>query len=294
MDKNQFRSGYVALVGKPNVGKSTLLNALLKFKLAIVTEKPQTTRKKILGILNGDNYQLVVIDTPGIIEPRYDLQKIMMQYINQALSDADVVCLLVDATLPVDAGPGSIQLANKNRPVILVLNKIDLVAKERLLPLIDEYRKLYPFQALIPLSGLQNDGVDVLLDTVVSLLPEHPAYYPPDYASDQTERFFVTEIVREKIFQLYQKEIPYACHVEIEEFRERPGRKDYIRVVILVDQSSQKGILIGKEGRALKQMGELARNDIEVFLERPVFLELYVKVLENWRKKMSKLKSLGY
>lgn len=296
MDNNDhFKTGYVALVGKPNVGKSTILNGLLDFKLSIVTPKPQTTRRKILGILNGDNYQVVFTDTPGIISPAYDLQKILMQYVDKAMGDADIICLLVE---PNDKNPELPEVFHSGKltgkPVILVINKMDLVEKAELLPLMDLYKKCFSFAAIIPVSALHNEGLDRLLKEIIQHLPAHPPYYPLDFVSDQNERFFVAEIIREKIFQLYSKEIPYACHVEIEEFSENPGRKDLIRAVIYVDHNSQKGILIGKGGRALKQVGQHAREDIETFLERPVYLELYVKVLQNWRKKLSTLKNLGF
>jgi GTP-binding protein Era len=296
MDSYQnFRAGYVALVGRPNVGKSTLLNQLLKMKLSIVTHKPQTTRKKVLGILSGENYQIVFIDTPGIIEPKYNLQKVMMKYVRSAMEDADVIVYLVDASSTrKDFEEIGEQIAPLEKPVILVLNKIDLVKKDDLLPLIDAYRSLYDFRAIVPISALKGDGLDDLVKEIVQNLPYNPPYYPPDYVTDQQERFFVSEIIREKIFQLYGEEIPYSCHVQIEEFKENPGRKDFIRAIIYVERLSQKGILIGKKGQALKRVGELARQEIEAFLGRPVYLELYVKVMEDWRKKESKLRRLGY
>ncbi len=296
MDSYQnFRAGYVALVGRPNVGKSTLLNQLLKMKLSIVTHKPQTTRKKVLGILSGENYQIVFIDTPGIIEPRYNLQKVMMKYVRSAMEDADVIVYIVDASSTrKDFEEIGEQIAPLEKPVILVLNKIDLVKKDDLLPLIDAYRSLYDFRAIVPISALKGDGLDDLVEEIIQNLPHNPPYYPPDYVTDQQERFFVSEIIREKIFQLYGEEIPYACHVQIEEFKENPGRKDFIRAIIYVERLSQKGILIGKKGQALKRVGELARQEIEAFLGRPVYLELYVKVMEDWRKKESKLRRLGY
>ncbi len=285
----------MAILGRPNAGKSTLLNALLNFKISIVTAKPQTTRKKVLGILNGDNYQIIFIDTPGIIKPGYDLQKVLMQYVNEARQDADVICLMSDVSSGIASVPPDLKhFAGIEKPLILVLNKIDLIEKSSLLPIIDEYRKKFPDSAIVPVSAANQDGLDLLLREIVGNLPEHPPYFPKDYMSDQNERFFVAEIIREKIFQFYSKEIPYACHVEIEDFVEQAKRKDVIRAVIYVDQPSQKGILIGKQGRALKKVGESSRRDIETFLNRAVYLELYVKVLPNWRKKLSKLKSLGF
>lgn len=295
MTEKKFRAGYVAIVGKPNVGKSTLLNAFLNFKLSIVTPKPQTTRKKILGILNGTDYQIVFIDTPGWITPHYELQKFMMQYLQESLQDADLVLLMVEySDKPQDLEQIGQKIASLQKKVILVINKIDKIQKEQLLPIIADYQKIFPFSSYIPISALQGNGIELLLREILENLPEHPAYFPTDYASDQNERFFVTEIIREKIFQIFAKEIPYACHIELEEFREKAGRKDLIRAVIYVDHDSQKGIIIGRGGQALKKVGELARKDIETFLQREVYLELFVRVMENWRKKSSALKKLGY
>lgn len=290
-----FRAGYVALIGRPNAGKSTLLNQLLKFKLSIVTQKPQTTRKRVLGILTGENYQVVFIDTPGLIEPRYSLQTVLMRYLSGALQDADVIVYLADVTA---AGRDFTQLEENTlsspKPVILALNKIDCIDQREILPLIDTYSSFFDFQSVVPVSALKDDGVDILVNEIVKKLPYSPPYFPPDYITEQPERFFVSEIIREKIFHLYGQEIPYSCHVQIENFKERPGQKDYISAIIYVDKNSQKGILIGKHGQALKKVGELAREEIEALLQGPVYLELYVKVLEGWRKKDRKLKQLGY
>lgn len=290
-----FRAGYAAVVGLPNVGKSTLLNQLLHFKLSIVSKKPQTTRKNVLGILSGEKYQVIFIDTPGILEPRYNLQKFMLKQVHLAMQDADVLLYMVDVTdRRQNIAAVTAQLKEVNKPVILALNKIDLIEKRELLPMLESYANAYPFRAVVPISALKNDGLDRILQEIVACLPEHPPYFPPDYLSNQQERFFVAEIIREKIFQFYGEEIPYATHVEIEEFKERPQGKDYIRAVIVVEKRSQKAILIGKDGTALKRVGKLAREEIELFLGRPVFLELFVKVTENWRKKDTVLKRLGY
>ena len=290
-----FKSGYVAILGRPNVGKSTLLNQMLKMKLSIVTPKPQTTRKKVLGILNGENYQIVFIDTPGIIDPKYNLQKVMMKYVRHAIDDADVVLYMVDAAAPRQQFDDvASHLQGVEKPVVLVLNKVDLVKKDQLLPMIDAYRQVHDFKAIIPISALKGDGVDRVVEELVKLLPEGHPYYPSDYVTPEQERFFVAEIIREKIFLLYGEEIPYSTHVEIEEFKERPGHKDYIRAVIYVEKNSQKGILIGKQGQALKRVGQLAREEVEAFLGRPVYLELFVKVNEDWRKSDTKIRRLGY
>lgn len=290
-----FRAGYVALVGRPNVGKSTLLNQLLKFKLSIVTRKPQTTRKRILGILSEKNYQIIFTDTPGLIAPHYNLQNIMMTYLKSAVKDADVLVYLADVDRSQqDFTEVDQQALAFEKPVILALNKVDLLPRDQLLPLMEHYQKQYKFEAIVPISALKNDGVDILLKEIVARLPLNPPYFPLDQVTDQQERFFVAEIIREKIFNFYGEEIPYSCHVQIETFNQRKGKKDYISAIIYVDQVSQKGILIGKKGLALKRVGAAARIDIEAFLDRPVFLELYVKVLEGWRKNPMKLKSLGY
>ncbi|MGB9742053.1 MAG: GTPase Era [bacterium] len=273
-----FRAGYVAIIGRPNAGKSTLLNRLLGYRLSIVTPKPQTTRHRILGILNGENYQLLLLDTPGILDPRYTLQQMMKQEIERALADADVILLLLDATCPVF---DDLKLL-VGRKAVIALNKIDQIPKPHLLPLIDRCAR-EGFNRVLLISALTGDGVDDLKSAVISLLPEAPPLYPPDQVSERPERFFVAELIREAIFNRYGAEIPYSTTVEIEEFRERPGRKDYIRAVIYVERESQKAIIIGEGGRALKKVGEIAREAVEQFLGRPVYLELWVKVAQNWR-----------
>ncbi len=291
----RFRAGYVAVLGLPNVGKSTLLNSLVQEKLSIVTPKPQTTRKRVNGILNGEGYQIIFMDTPGILKPKYSLQEMMMRYVRSAIQDADVLVYLVDAEQPRQT-PGEVGklFAEVDKPVILALNKIDLIDKGQLLPMMEAFSTQYSYQAMIPVSAMKGDGLPELIDKIVSLLPFSPPYYPTDYISDQQERFFAAEIIREKIFKFFQQEIPYSTHVEIEEFIERENQKDYIRAVIMIDRPSQKGILIGKQGKALKKIGALARMDIEQFLGRDVFLELFVKVVPDWRRKENLLKRLGY
>jgi len=290
-----YKAGYVAIIGQPNSGKSTLLNHLLKHKLSIVTRKPQTTRKKVLGILSLENAQIVFIDTPGLLEPKYNLQQVMANYIDYAIDDADVLLYLLDATSVKSPLPEIVKfLAAQKKPTILAINKIDLIDKKSLLPLISRFDKRVKFSAIIPISALLDDGLDRLRDEIVKLLPFNPPYFPPDYLTDQQERFFVSEIIREKIFEYYSEEIPYSTHVQIEEFREQPDRKDYIEATIYVEKASQKGIIIGKEGKALKRIGKLARAEIEAFLGRQVYLELFVKIMEDWRHKDTKLKKLGY
>ena len=291
----QFKAGYVAILGYPNAGKSTLLNQLLKYKLSIVSHKPQTTRKKVVGILTQDKTQVIFIDTPGLLDPKYNLQQVMRNYINLAIDDADVLLYLIDVTYNSKPDFNIKSFFSKiKKPIILAINKIDLIEKKKLLPIISGYNSKINFSAIIPISALKDDGIDQLKKEIDNCLPECPPYFPPDFLTDQQERFFTSEIIREKIFESYGDEIPYATHVQIEDFKERPQRKDYISAVIYVEKESQKGILIGKDGRALKKIGRTARLQIEKFLGRPVFLELNVKVLEDWRRKDAKLKELGY
>ncbi|MEO0009614.1 MAG: GTPase Era [candidate division WOR-3 bacterium] len=277
-NESTFRSGYIALIGRPNAGKSTLLNALLGHRLAIVTPKPQTTRHRILGILNGPDYQALLLDTPGILDPKYTLQKLMKQEIERALADADVILLLIDATDPVFEDLNL--LAGKN--AVIALNKIDQIPRLNLLPIAERCAR-EGFDRIYMISALKGDGIEDLKQGLIQLLPEAPPFYPSDQISERSERFFVAELIREAIFNRYGAEVPYSTTVEIEEFKERPGRKDYIRATIYVEKESQKAILIGEGGRALRKVGEIARESIEQFLGRPVYLELWVKVARNWR-----------
>ena len=287
-----FRSGYVALIGKPNVGKSTLLNALMKQKLSIVTAKPQTTRRRVLGILSSDDYQAILLDTPGVIEPRYRLQELMMKDVSSSAQDADVMVFMADATKDT-VDEMSLEYVG-DRPAILALNKIDRVKQENVLPLVEAYIEKHDFDEVIPISALKNYQLDVLLDAVVERLPLGRPFYPREMISEQPERFFVAEIIREKIFQLYRQEIPYSTQVNVVSFEERDDEKDFIDAEIVVERDSQKGILIGKGGKALKKVGSLARKDIEQFLDSEVFLQLHVKVRSEWREKDSFLRSFGY
>lgn len=277
-NESTFRSGYIALIGRPNAGKSTLLNTLLGHRLAIVTPKPQTTRHRILGILNGPDYQALLLDTPGILDPKYTLQKLMKQEIERALADADIILLLIDVTDPVFEDLNLI--AGKN--AVIALNKIDQIPRLDLLPITERCAR-EGFDRIYMISALKGDGIEDLKQGLIQLLPEAPPFYPSDQISERSERFFVAEMIREAIFNRYGAEVPYSTTVEIEEFRERPGRKDYIRATIYVEKESQKAILIGEGGRALRKVGEIARESIEQFLGRPVYLELWVKVARNWR-----------
>ena len=290
-----FRAGYAAVIGLPNAGKSTLLNHFLQTKLSIVPRKPQTTRQNVLGILNQPGLQIIFMDTPGILTPRYSLQEAMMRQVQSAMTDADVLIYVVDVTEKAES-PDNIAAVLKRVacPVILVLNKIDLMDSKTLLPIMDRYKDARSFRSIVPVSALKDSGLDRVVSEAAACMPLSPPYYPTDYISTQQERFFVAEIIREKIFKYYGKEIPYATHVEIEDFKEREKGKTYIRAAILIERSSQKAIIIGKQGKALKRVGELARGDMERFLDRPVFLELFVKVSSDWRKKAAVLKRMGY
>ena len=299
METSPHKAGYVALVGEPNVGKSTLLNTLLKQKISIVTKKPQTTRHKILGILSGEGYQIVFLDTPGIIKPQYLLQEVMMQYASSALADADIVLLLVDAEKvkggAYDQNASALEkIGEVKKKSFLAINKIDTVQRGDLLPMIDSFSKAFVFDEIFPISALKGEGIEDLVATIVRHLPEHPPFYPGDIVSEAPEKFFVGEIIREKIFEQYSQEIPYSTTVDIVAFNERSKKKHFISAEIFVERQSQKGILIGKEGSALKSLGEKARKGIEEFLGHAVFLELHVKVRENWRGEETWLKRLGY
>ncbi|HEY9165570.1 MAG TPA: GTPase Era [Candidatus Kryptonia bacterium] len=297
-----YRSGYVALIGEPNVGKSTLLNALLGQKLSIVTPKPQTTRHKIAGILTGENYQVVFLDTPGIINPRYALQEVMMSSTEEAIGEADIIVLMVDASgsaaadsLRHSAIVRQLSGEKEKRPVLLALNKVDLVKKSEILPMIQKASEIYPFKDIFPVSAVKGDNLDELKKCLVDYLPEGEQFYPEDYMSDRDERFFVSEIIREEIFKMFREEVPYSTTVEIEEFRDSDTeRKTYIRAVIYVEKDSQKGILIGRSGSALKQIGQSSRRQIEKMIGHEIFLELFVKVEKEWRDDAAKIRRLGY
>jgi GTP-binding protein Era len=298
-ENDDFRAGYVAIVGEPNVGKSTLINALLDLKISIVTPKPQTTRRRVLGILNGSGYQAVFLDTPGILKPKYLLQKAMVETAYSAIDDADLVLAMIEAgsshvehdqkwDLVLDS------VKRSGKPSFLLINKIDLVQRAELLPIIDRFSTLTIFKEIVPVSALKGENVDELKSTLVRHLPVGERYFPPDAITDQPEKFFVAEIIREKVFEKYRDEVPYSSEVEVVEFKEREGKKDFVSAEVCVERESQKGILIGKGGAALKEVGERARKDIEEFLGRSVFLELRVKVRQNWRKDQRWLKRLGY
>jgi len=295
-NKKTFKSGYVAIVGKPNVGKSTLINDFLGCKLSIVTPKPQTTRKKIMGVLTKEEYQIVFYDTPGIMEPKYELQKYMVKKAYEAIEDADVVLLMAEPFEPPAEKDKEFfeKLSHLNIPVILAINKVDLVEKDSLIPILSAYDQRFKFAEIVPISALKGTNLDLMLNLVVKYLPEGEPFYPEDYMTDYNERFLASEIIREKVFEFYGEEIPYSTTVEIEEFKEREAGKDFIKAIIFVERDSQKGIIIGENGKAIKRVGVIAREEIEKQTGRKVYLELWVKVMEKWRKDKSKLRKLGY
>ena len=295
--KTEFKSGFVSLIGRPNTGKSTLLNLLLGEKIAIISSKPQTTRNRILGIKNLPTGQIVFLDTPGVHHSRTKLNQAMVKVALATLQEVDVVCFLIEADRPDNEENDLIleDFKKVSKPVILVINKIDLVSKGRLLPIMERYSQLRSFEQIIPISALLGDGVDVLEDELLKILPEGPKFFPEDMITDLSERFLVAEFIREKVIQLTREEIPYSTAVEVEEFNEREEKNlIVIKATIQVERESQKGILIGEKGRMLKEIGRLAREEIEAFLGARVFLELWVKVEKNWREDPRALRRLGY
>lgn len=288
------KSGFVNIIGNPNVGKSTIMNEMVGEKLSIITPKAQTTRHRILGMVNTDDYQIVYSDTPGILKPRYKLQEKMMRFVGSAFEDADIILYVTDVIETMDKNQQYIDKLSKTKaPILLVINKIDLSNQSELEILVDKWGKILPQAEIIPVSALKKFNLNQIFKRILELLPEGPAYYPKDALTDKTERFFVSEIIREKILNNYRKEIPYSVEVEIEEFKETE-KLLRIRAIIYVIRTSQKGIIIGHKGQALKKTGTEAREDIEDFFGKKVFLELYVKVSKDWRDKENNLKNFGY
>jgi len=290
------RSGYVALVGPPNAGKSTLLNQIVRSRLGIVSPKPQTTRRRTLGIVTGEGYQIVLLDTPGIIDPKYPLQEALMRTVGEVLTDADLAVVLLDAGAVRPERLGISDRAGRfEGKRIAVLNKIDLLRRrDEMIPLLQSISETGLFAEIVPISALTGEGVDRLLSVIISFLDEGPAFYPEDQLTEQPERFFVGEMIREQAFLRFQEEIPYSIEVELTEFKERPESKDYIEAVLFVESNSQKGIVIGRHGQAIRALGEAARASIEQFLGRPVYLDLRVKVAPKWRRDEAALRRLGY
>ena len=288
------KSGFINIIGNPNVGKSTLMNCLVGEKLSIITSKAQTTRHRILGIVNGDNFQLIFSDTPGIIKPTYELQNSMMEFVKSALDDADILLYMVEIG---EKSIKDIEVHNKINnlkvPVIILLNKIDLSDQQQLEIEINNWSKMYPNSDVYPISALNNFNIEKLINRIIELIPESPAYFSKDQLTDKPERFFVNEKLREKILLYYDKEIPYSVEVVTEEFKEEESIIK-IRSKILVERESQKGIIIGHKGVALKKIGTKARLDLEKFFGKKVFIELHVKVSKNWRSNTGELKKFGY
>lgn len=289
----EHKAGFVSIIGKPNVGKSTLMNALIGEKLSIITPKAQTTRHKIMGIINTDEYQVVFNDTPGIIDPQYGLQKSMMRFVDESLEGADVVLYIAEVGEKEIPAEALSRLEKSNAPVVLALNKVDTITQEEVAQKTEHWKTLFNFSSIVPISALNDFNTQALLAELVSYLPVCPPYYPKDQLTDKPEKFFAAEILREKIFFRYKKEIPYSTEVVIEWFKDEP---ELLRIgaVIMVERESQKGIMIGEKGAALKNTGTAARKEMENFFGKKVFLEMYVKVKEKWRSTKSSLKEFGY
>ena len=288
------KSGFVNIIGNPNVGKSTLMNALVGERLSIITSKAQTTRHRIMGIVSGEEFQIVYSDTPGILKPAYKLQESMMKFVTGAVTDADVILYVTDTVEQSDRSAEIIgQLRQSGIPTIVVINKIDLSDPARRDALVEKWQAELPAARIVPVSARERFNLEGLFRTILELLPEGPAYYPKDTLTDKTLRFFASEIIREKILRFYDKEIPYCCEIEIESYREEPTI-DRIAATIYVARESQKGILIGHKGEKLKRVGQAAREDMEQFLGKKVFLQLFVKVSEDWRNNERQLRRFGY
>lgn len=288
------RSGFVNIIGNPNVGKSTLMNALVGEKLSIVTSKAQTTRHRIMGIVNGEDWQIVYSDTPGILRPNYRLQQNMLHFVDTAIGDADVILYVTDTVETADKNAEYVGKLNKVEcPVIIIVNKIDISSQDKVKELMEKWQETVPKAAIIPVSALEKFNLESVLSAIIERLPECPPWFDKDTFTDKNLRFFASEIIREKILFFYKEEIPYSCQVEVESFKEGAERYD-IGAVIYVMRESQKGIVIGKGGAALKKIGTQARIEMEDFFEKKVFLRLYVKVDPDWRENKKELKRFGY
>ncbi|MEL7564941.1 MAG: GTPase Era [Dehalobacterium sp.] len=292
----EYKSGFVTIIGRPNVGKSTLLNSILGQKIAIMSDKPQTTRNKIQGFYTKENAQIIFIDTPGIHKPQHKLGEYMVTVAERTLNEVDVILYLVDATADFGAGEEFIikQLEKIETPVFLMINKIDLIPRENLFAIIDRYSSKYSFAEIIPVSALKRDNVDHLLSVLEQYLPEGPQFYPEDMVTDQPEKAIVAELIREKALLMTREEIPHSIAVEVTDFKERDQNMVYVGAIIYVERDSQKGIIIGKKGSMLKEIGKLARVDIENLLDSKIYLELWVKVQKDWRNRDVALRNFGY
>ncbi len=296
MSDKHFKSGFVAVVGRPNVGKSTLINSLIGQKVLIMSDKPQTTRNKIMCVLTQEDAQILFIDTPGIHKPKHKLGELMVQTAQSTLKEVDVVLMVADGTASFGAGEEYIieQLRAVRTPVILAINKIDMLSKEAIFPIIRQYQERFDFQAIVPISALEHIQLESLVDEIKTHLEPGPQYYPEDMITDQPERLVIGEMIREKALHLTREEIPHAIAVEIEEIKTRPNEDLYVRAVIYVERESQKGIVIGAKGGLLKEIGRLAREDVQGLLGSKVYLDLWVKVKKDWRNRDVMLRTLGY
>ncbi|MGN7388536.1 GTPase Era [Sporosarcina sp. SAFN-015] len=296
-ENNKFKSGFISIIGRPNVGKSTFLNRVVGQKIAIMSDKPQTTRNKVQGVVTTDSSQLIFIDTPGIHKPKHKLGDFMVKSARNTLKEVDVIMFMVNANEPIGGGDRFIidLLQNTETPVFLVINKIDLVHPDDLLTTITKYTEEYDFAEIVPLSALNGNNVERLMETLTNYLPEGPKYYPDDQVTDHPERFIISEFIREKVLHLTREEIPHSVAVVIEKI-DRDESRGLIDVAatIIVDRDSQKGIVIGKKGALLKEIGTKARHDIEMLLGSKVYLELWVKVQKDWRNKPGQLREFGF
>ena len=287
------KAGFVNIIGNPNVGKSTLMNALVGERLSIITSKAQTTRHRIMGIVNGEDFQIIYTDTPGIVNPHYKLHQQMMGVVYNALEDADLFLLVTEVGETFKNQEVLTKIVNSTTPVILVINKIDLSNQQVISEKIDYWQKQIPRAIVVPASATERFNIDTIFDHIINLLPENPPYFPKDELTDRSMRFFVSEIIREKLLLFYQKEIPYSCEVAVESYEEKEG-VDNIHAVIFVERESQKAILIGHQGKSIKKVGIEARKDIEEFTGKKCFLNLYIKVMKDWRNSDRALKQFGY
>jgi len=294
MENKKHQSGFVNIIGNPNVGKSTFLNAVVGEELAITTPKAQTTRHRILGIVNGDNYQVIFSDTPGIIKPAYEMQEAMMDFVKESFEDADILLYMVEAGEKDMKNEAFFQkISQADVPLLLLINKVDKTNQEDLEKMIQYWQEKVPNAEIFPVSALHGFGIDQVFQRILELLPESPPYFAKDQLTDKTERFIVNEKIREKILKHYKKEIPYAVEIDTEEFKDE-GDRIRIRAIIYVERDSQKGIIIGHKGAGLKRIGTEARKDLEKFFGKKIYLELYVKVNKDWRKKDEQLRRFGY
>jgi GTPase len=295
--KNNYKSGFVSIIGRPNVGKSTFLNHVIGQKIAIMSDKPQTTRNKVQGVYTEENSQIIFIDTPGIHKPKHKLGDFMMKVAQNTLKEVDLVLFMINAEEGYGRGDEFIieRLKNIQTPVFLVVNKIDQIHPDKLLELIEKYKGLYPFKEIVPISALQGTNTSRLVEQIKVYLPEGPQYYPADQVTDHPERFIITELIREKVLHLTREEIPHSIAVVMDSLERREsGNTVYVGATIIVERNSQKGIVIGKQGSMLKEVGKRARADIEALLGSKVFLELWVKVQKDWRNKSSQLRDYGF